>query len=148
MENYINNIEYVIGHCDSQDIENIQEYIKFNLEKISNEMRKMYTTTCVIVLIRSNINVIHAHIYTSFLEANELINAEAGVLHHSIEIYQYDCIHNQFTFVMDKLYDSCDFNRPREIKNKKLFDEIFIKRIVNIFDTSEIKITLHCPMKL
>ena len=147
------NIEFKNLHWyHSWTTEGVQEDIEFQLGKIANEMAKLYTTSCVVVVVKNcdihgTYDTMDIHVFANFIDANQLLNTEMYESHHALDIYHYDCIKDEFTMVMDKPHDSCKFGRLACIGNQKMFDKQFVVRMRKVFEMKNTNVTLH-PMKL
>lgn len=145
------NVKYNLKWNHSWNDEGVQEDIEFNLGKIANEMTKMYTTSCVVLVIKDctggSYDTMDIHVFADFLEANDMINKEMYMLSHSLEIYQYNCINNTFVRIMDKCCQTTSFDRLAMIEVNSMFDDQFRFRMRKVFDMKETKVTLH-PMNL
>ena len=141
------NVKYNLKWNHSWNDEGVQEDIEFNLGKIANEMAKMYTTSCVVLVIKDcdhggSYDTMDIHVFADFLEANDMINKEMYTS-HNLDIYQYNCIKNTFVRVMDKCYDSFRFDRPAAVNVNSMFDDQFRFRMRKVFNMKETKVTLH-----
>lgn len=142
------NIEYNLKWEGTWNSE-VKEDIEFKLRKIANEMEKMYTSTCVIIIIKDCDNrgcydTMDIHMFADFFQANDMINKEMYTS-HNLEIYQYNCIKNTFVNVLNKCYDTCRFDRLAMINIQSMFDDQFIFRCRKVYDMNETKVTLHHP---
>ena len=148
------NIEFCLKYNNcSWNTEGVQEDIEFQLGKIANEMIKLYTTSCIIVVIKNcdqatggSYDTMNIHVYNNFIEANEMINREMYTS-NAIDIYQYNCTNDHFTVVMNKCYDSSNFYRLAGIQEQVMFDDSFKFKMRKVFDMKETNVTLH-PVKL
>ena len=108
----------------------------------------MYTTSCIVVVIkkcddRGTYNTMDIHVFSNFIDANNLINTEMYEHNHAVDIYQYNCINNNYTSVMYKCHNSTDFGRLADINTYSMFDDNFIFRMRMVFDMCETNVTLH-----
>ena len=142
-------IEFRNMHWDhSWTEEGVQEDIEFQVGKIANEMTKLYSNSCIIVVIKNcdihgTYDSMDIHVFANFLNANHMINSEVYEHHHAIDIYQYDCIKDQFTIVMNKCHDSYRFDRLASVDNQKMFDDQLRFRMRRLFDMKSTNVTLH-----
>ena len=144
------NIEYLLKYNYSWNTEGVKEDIEFKLRKISNDMAKMYTTSCVIVVVkpcdkRGCYDKMDIHIFDTFLSANDILNNKMYEKYDNVEVYHYNCLSDKYTSVMYKCYDTGSYSRLACIKSEKMFDDNFWFKARKVFDMEETKVTLYPP---
>lgn len=138
--------EFVLAYGDNH-FNNMKDDIVFQLRKIAEEMKKEYTTSCIIVVIKScdergRYSKMDIHIFDTFISANDIINTEM-YRDNNIEVYQYNCLNDEFTNVMYKCYDSNTYSRLAWIKTEKMFGDNFLFKVRKVYDMEETKVTIH-----